>query len=81
MDLSHYGAVYGAFAFDVKEGPSGSTQMYYFSTKHGRELHQLFDSVCKGTVPAENNYVEPPELGKTGSGNPFSDCSHVSIIF
>jgi len=39
--------------------------MYYFATKHGRELHQLFDSVCRGTEVGENNYVEPAELGKT----------------
>ena len=65
MDLPHYGAVYGAFAFEVKEGSSGATNMYYFATKHGRELHQLFDSVCRGTEVGENNYVEPAELGKT----------------
>lgn len=64
IDLPHYGAVYGAFAFEVKEGSSGTTNMYYFATKHGRELHQLFDSVCKGTVVGENNYLEHQELGK-----------------
>lgn len=63
VDLPHYGAVYGAFAFGVKEG--GETCIYYFATKHGRELHQLFDNVCRGSVAGtENNYVEPPALGK-----------------
>jgi hypothetical protein len=64
VDLPHYGAVYGAFAFEVKEGSSGGTCIYYFATKHGRELHQLFDNVCRGAEVGESNYVEPPALGK-----------------
>ncbi|XP_032223132.1 uncharacterized protein LOC5521977 [Nematostella vectensis] len=62
VDLPHYGAVDGGFAFQVKDETTshGLPSIYYFATRQGKEIHELFDSVCRGAdVLLENTYVTP----------------------
>lgn len=47
--LPKYGAVEGGFAFQaVPESPNGDKSLiFFFATRSGREIHTLFDSVCR----------------------------------
>ena len=53
VDLPKYGAVDGGFAFETIDSNSNDKKsMYFFSTSKGKEIHQLFDSVCRIGEPA-----------------------------
>ena len=48
--LPKYGAVDGGFAFQdggETHGAGGNPVIYFFSTRSGKEIHALFDSVCR----------------------------------
>lgn len=47
--LPKYGAVNGGFAFQAgPESPTGDKAViYFFATRSGKEIHALFDSVCR----------------------------------
>ena len=47
--LPKYGAVNGGFAFQAgPESPTGDKPViYFFATRSGKEIHTLFDSVCR----------------------------------
>lgn len=47
--LPKYGAVEGGFAFQARpDSPTGDKLLtYFFATRSGREIQQLFDNVCR----------------------------------
>ena len=47
--LPKYGAVEGGFAFQaVPDNPNGDKSLvFFFATRSGKEIHALFDSVCR----------------------------------
>ena len=62
-DLPKYGAVDGGFAFQTAAGTNtGVANIYYFATRAGKEIHQLFDSVCRA---GENRHQEEPNQAGT----------------
>ena len=59
VDLPKYGAVESGFAFETTDTNSNDRKsMYLFETSKGKEIHQLFDSVCRageaGSAAATN---------------------------
>ena len=58
--LPKYGAVEGGFAFQAgPESPTGDKPViYFFATRSGREIHALFDSVCRAgeAVPGQQTH-------------------------
>lgn len=52
VDLPKYGAVEAGFAFETTDSNSNDKKsMYLFGTSKGKEIHQLFDSVCRAGEP------------------------------
>lgn len=47
--LPKYGALEGGFAFQARPDPLSGDKLltYFFATRSGREIQQLFDSVCR----------------------------------
>ena len=55
--LPKYGALEGGFAFQARPDPLSGDKLltYFFATRSGREIQQLFDSVCRADemVPSQ----------------------------
>ncbi|KAL9973371.1 hypothetical protein ACROYT_G019822 [Oculina patagonica] len=64
--LPKYGAVEGGFAFQARpDSPTGDKLFtYFFATRSGREIQQLFDNVCRGSE------VEPNQEFQSDANQP-----------
>lgn len=62
--LPKYGAVDGGFAFQTSpESPTGDKPViYFFATRAGREIHALFDSVCRAGEGLPRQYSQSGTL-------------------
>lgn len=78
--LPKYGAVEGGFAFQaVPDNPNGDKSLvFFFATRSGKEIHALFDSVCRAGevgIRQDSHSAEPCQPG------PSTDESHTQPSF
>ena len=69
--LPKYGAVDGGFAFQaIPESPTGDKPaIFFFATRSGKEIHALFDSVCR-----------PGEVGKRQDSHSGTCCFILFLV-
>lgn len=69
--LPKYGAVDGGFAFQaIPESPTGDKPaIFFFATRSGKEIHALFDSVCR---PGEVGKRQDSHSVESGQSEPIA---------